>query len=348
MSPRCLLVTGAAGFIGSAFVRAALRAWPEAQVISLDALTYAGCEDNLRGLDPARHRFVRGDVCDRAACAALIAERGVDAVVHFAAETHVDRSIRSPEPFLRTNLGGTAALLDAAREQRAPPRFHYVSTDEVYGDLPPGAPPSLEGDPLAPGNPYSATKAGGEHLALAYGRTYGLQVTAHRGANTYGPRQLPEKLIPVVIERALAGEPLPVYGDGRQVRDWLHVEDHCRAVIAILEGAAPGTVWNVGGGLQVENLELVQRLCALLDARRPERAPHSALIRHVTDRPGHDRRYEINSGALTAATGWRPRVALDEGLARTVGWYLESRGWAEAVRARPQYRAWMAEQYGGQ
>lgn len=329
--PTGLLVTGGAGFIGSAFVRSALERRPDAAVVTLDALTYAGSRENLRGL-PERHTFVEGDVRDGALVRRLLAEHGIGLVVHLAAESHVDRSITGPAAFVETNVLGTQALLDACREAEGV-RFHHVSTDEVYGDLGPDDPAFTERTPYAPSSPYSASKAGSDHLVRAYGRTYGLPVTITNCSNNYGPRQYPEKLIPVVIQRAAAGEPIPVYGDGRNVRDWLYVGDHCDAIWAVIERGATAETYNVGGNAEVDNLTLVRTLCAILDDRRPDGAPHADLIEFVTDRPGHDRRYAVDTSKIETL-GWAPRQSLRSGLEATVDWYLGHPDWVDAVLHR--------------
>ena len=326
-----ILVTGGAGFIGSAFVRSALERRPEASVVTLDALTYAGSLENLRDL-PERHTFVEGDVLDGALVRRLLEEHGVGLVVHLAAESHVDRSITGPSAFVETNVLGTQALLDACRAAEGV-RFHHVSTDEVYGDLGPDDPAFTEHTPYAPSSPYSASKAGSDHLVRAYARTYGLPVTITNCSNNYGPRQYPEKLIPVVVQRAAAGEPIPVYGDGRNVRDWLYVGDHCDAIWTVIERGATGETYNVGGNAEVDNLTLVRTLCAILDDRRPAGAPHADLIEFVTDRPGHDRRYAVDTTKI-AGLGWAPRQSLRSGLEATVDWYLENQDWADAVLQR--------------
>ena len=333
-----ILVTGGAGFIGSAFVRSALAHRPGARVVTLDALTYAGSLENLRNLpDADRHTFVEGDVRDGALVRELLDEHDVGLVAHFAAESHVDRSIAGPAAFVETNVLGTQALLDACRGAWAEGagfadgvRFHHVSTDEVYGDLGPDDPAFTEQTPYAPSSPYSASKAGSDHLVRAYSRTYGLPVTITNCSNNYGPRQYPEKLIPVVIQRALAGEPIPVYGDGGNVRDWLYVGDHCDAIWAVIERGEVGETYNVGGNAEVDNLTLVRTLCAVLDRRRPDRAPHADLVTFVTDRPGHDRRYAVDTAKIERL-GWAPRQSLQSGLEATVDWYLGHQGWVEAV-----------------
>lgn len=329
---RVLLVTGGAGFIGSAFVHRALREDPGTRVVTLDLLTYAGAKANLAGAPADRHTFVHGDVCDTRLVVELLRAHRPDTVVHFAAETHVDRSIAEPAAFLRTNVLGMASLLEATQrvwldEERLDRdvRLHAVGTDEVYGDLAPGAPPAVEGAPYAPSNPYSASKAASDHLLFAAARTYGLPVSLHLGANTYGPRQYPEKLIPLFVQNALAGRALPLYGDGRQIRDWLHVEDHAAAALLVARRSAPGQVWHVGGGAQIENRDLVARLCAELDRVAPAGAPHARLVRTVADRLGHDRRYALDHGKLATHLGWAPTVDLAEGLRRTVEWYAARR-----------------------
>lgn len=335
---RTVLVTGGAGFIGSAFVHALLAEEPDARVVTLDALTYAGSKANLAGVPEARHTFVHGDVCDTRLLVELLRTHRPDTIVHFAAETHVDRSIAAPAPFVRTNLLGMASLVEAAQrvwldEERLQRdvRLHNVGTDEVYGDLAPESPPPAEGAPYAPSNPYSASKAGADHLLLAAHRTYGLPVSLHLGANTYGPRQYPEKLIPLFVQNALTGRPLPLYGDGRQVRDWLYVEDHVAAILAIVRRGAAGHVWHVGGGLQVENRDLVDQLCAALDAVDRKHAPHRSLILPVVDRRGHDRRYALDFTKITTALGWSPATPLEEGLRTTVAWYAGRRSPALAA-----------------
>jgi len=339
-----ILVTGGAGFIGSNFVIDWLACCDE-PVVNLDKLTYAGHHANLASLahDP-RHRFVQGDIGDRVLVARLLAEHRVRAIVNFAAESHVDRSIDGPAAFVQTNVGGTFHLLEAARgywsglaeEDRAAWRFLQVSTDEVYGTLGPGDAPFVETTAYAPNSPYSATKAASDHLVRAWHHTYGLPVLTTNCSNNYGPFQFPEKLIPLVIHKALAGEPLPVYGDGRQVRDWLYVGDHCAAIRRVLEAGTPGGVWNVGGLNEKTNLETVHAVCALLDELRPraDGQPYAAQVRFVPDRPGHDRRYAIDASKLRRELGWEPRHDVDSGLRRTVAWYLAHDHWVEQVTGR--------------
>ncbi len=341
-APRRLLVTGGAGFIGSAFVRHALTSG--ADVVTLDAFTYAGLHANLQDLPaPERHTLVEGDIRDQDLVERLLREHDVDTLVHFAAESHVDRSILGPRAFVETNVLGTQTLLDAARAvwgDRPGVRFHHVSTDEVYGDLEPDAAPFTEDTPYAPSSPYAASKAGSDHLVRAAHRTFGLPVTITNCSNNYGPRQYPEKLIPVVLTSALAGRPIPLYGDGRQIRDWLHVDDHCTAIWRVLEAGEPGRTYNVGGAAEVENRDLIGRICTLLDRLAPERGPvpHADLVTSVTDRPGHDRRYAIDFRRIETELGWTPAHSLDEGLEETVAWYLANGAWLDAVRAERDRR----------
>jgi len=348
-----VLVTGGAGFIGSNFVRCLLELEPEVHIVNLDALTYAGSLENLRDL-PAegRHTFVRGDILDRALVTELLRTRRIDTLVHFAAETHVDRSISSPDPFIQTNVMGTFSLLEAVRqvwleEHKAEDvRFHHVSTDEVYGSLQPGEPAWTETTPYAPNSPYAASKASSDHLVRAYSHTYGLPVSISNCSNNYGPRQFPEKLIPLMILNARDGKPLPVYGDGQQIRDWLYVGDHCEALHAILRRAAPGQTFNIGGGNQPPNLEIVQTICDMLDELRPGAESHHRLIQFVQDRPGHDRRYAMDITRIHTELGWKPRHSLAEGLRESVEWYLENEDWAEAIRGQAGYQQWIDRNYG--
>ena len=318
------LVTGGAGFIGSAFVRAVLSEDPEAEVLVLDALTYAGNMQNLATVSHAPNfRFQKGDIRDPQAVHGAFGLFRPNTVVHFAAESHVDRSILAPGDSVSTNVQGTLLLLEAARDH-PPDLFIHVSTDEVYGSI--DEPCSAdESFPLHPSNPYSASKAGSDLLVLAYGRTFSLPVIVTRASNNYGPYQFPEKLIPLMIANALERIPLPVYGDGRQVRDWLHVDDHCSALRTLVDRGRPGQVYNIGGRSALPNLEVIRRILHLCD--RPE-----SLIQHVPDRPGHDRRYAMSTGKIEAETGWVPRVAFDDGLRRTIRWYLEHPEWVASVR----------------
>jgi len=342
------LVTGGAGFIGSNLVRHILATRADAQVVNLDALTYAGNLESLADVEEEpRYRFVRDDICDADRVADVMV--GVDVVLHLAAESHVDRSILSDAPFVRTNVLGTHTLLAAAL-QAGVKRFVQVSTDEVYGELPwrdpdeggagaDDAPRFTEDTPLAPRSPYSATKAAADHLALAYHTTHGLDVVVTRCSNNYGPYQFPEKLIPLLITHALEDRTLPVYGDGLYVRDWIHVEDHCRAILAAADGGRAGRVYNFGGDAEHTNLFVVRTLLRIMD--RPE-----ARIEHVEDRPGHDRRYAMDFGRAEAELGWRPTVGFEEGLRATVAWYLAHETWWRRVMSG-EYWAYHREQYGG-
>jgi dTDP-glucose 4,6-dehydratase len=350
-----ILVTGGAGFIGSNFVLDWLARSDEA-VVNLDALTYAGNLANLASLQgDARHVFVHGDITDRALVERLLAEHRPRAVVHFAAESHVDRSIHGPGAFMRTNVDGTFTLLEAARghwnalegEAKASFRFHHVSTDEVYGSLGPTDPAFTESHPYQPNSPYSASKAASDHLVRAWHHTYGLPVLTTNCSNNYGPYHFPEKLIPLMIVNALAGQPLPVYGDGQQVRDWLYVGDHCSAIRTVLAGGRLGEVYNVGGWNEKPNLEIVHTVCALLDELRPDPAgSYGRLIRFVTDRPGHDRRYAIDARKIERELGWRPAETFESGIRRTVQWYLANAEWVAQVQSGA-YREWVAQNYVG-
>ncbi len=347
-SPQSLLVTGGAGFIGSNFVRWVLSQ-TAARVVTLDALTYAGRLASLADLpDASRHTFVEGDVADDALVARVMEEHDVDLVVHFAAESHVDRSIHGPAAFVHANVVGTFGALEAARRvwgTRSDVRFHHISTDEVYGTLGPTDPAFTETTPYDPSSPYSATKAASDHLVRAYGRTYGLPVSVTNCSNNYGPYQFPEKLLPLTLLRALAGEPIPIYGDGQQVRDWLYVEDHCEAIWRVATEAEAGATYNVGGDNQPTNLELVRALCHVLDERQPGGAPHDRLITFVPDRPGHDRRYAMDTTAIRRDLGWAPRHTIDEGLEATVDWYLAHGDWLADVAGDEGYRLWEAAHY---
>ena len=333
-----VLVTGGAGFIGSNFIRRLLADRQDVQVVTLDKLTYAGSLENLRSLPGEdRHIFVQGDICDRELVEELLRRHNLDTLVHFAAESHVDRSIASPSPFIQTNLVGTFSLLEAARQvwgegtSFSGRRFHHISTDEVYGELAPETPPFLETTPYAPRSPYSASKAGSDHLVRAYHHTYGLPVTISCCSNNYGPYQFPEKLIPHMILNALRGKPLPVYGDGRQVRDWLYVDDHCEAILSILDSGKAGETYNIGGGNQPSNIDVVRRICAMLDAYHPADAPHERWITHVPDRRGHDRRYAMDISRIRSELGWQPRYTFEEGLKLTMNWYLSHAEWVDLV-----------------
>jgi dTDP-glucose 4,6-dehydratase len=348
-----ILVTGGAGFIGSNFVLDWLEATGE-PVVNLDKLTYAGNLANLAAASSdTRHHFIRGDIGDQAATEAILAKYRPRAVVHFAAESHVDRSIHGPGEFVETNVVGTFKLLEAARGhwqaltgvERDAFRFLHVSTDEVYGSLGEGDPAFSEATAYAPNSPYSASKAASDHFVRAYHHTYGLPVLTTNCSNNYGPFQFPEKLIPLTIANALEAKPLPVYGDGRQVRDWLYVGDHCEAIRRVLDGGRPGEVYNVGGNAERRNLEVVHALCDALQASRPREGGYRGLVTYVADRPGHDRRYAIDASRIRAELGWSPRETFESGLARTVRWYLDNAAWVAQVRSG-EYRRWIDRNYG--
>lgn len=364
---RKLLVTGGAGFIGANFVHYWHRQHPDDAIVVLDALTYAGNRMSLAELEASpRFTFVQGNIVDQGLVEATLAEHAIDTVVHFAAESHVDRSILGPDAFIETNVVGTHSLLKACRNlwlqdgRRSEHRFHHVSTDEVFGSLGPTDPAFREDTAYAPNSPYSASKAASDHLVRAYAHTFGLQVTTTNCSNNYGPFHFPEKLIPLVIVNILEGKPLPIYGDGRNIRDWLFVADHCRAIDLVLEKGRPGETYNVGGRAERTNLELVNALCAIADAaftcddtlrQRYPACPSAAgrpvnsLITFVADRPGHDRRYAIDSRRIERELGFSPSVTLENGLAATFRWYLEHEPWWRSVMDG-SYRGWIARQYG--
>jgi dTDP-glucose 4,6-dehydratase len=349
-----ILVTGGAGFIGSNFILEWLRLHDE-PVLNLDALTYAGNLQNLAALQgDARHVFVHGDITDRALLDGLFARHRPRAVLHFAAESHVDRSIHGPGAFIKTNVEGTCTLLEATRshwatlagDAQAAFRFHHVSTDEVYGSLTPGAAAFTESHTYAPNSPYSASKAASDHLVRAWHHTWGLPVVTTNCSNNYGPYHFPEKLIPLMIVNALAGKPLPIYGDGQQVRDWLYVADHCSAIREVLARGRPGETYNIGGWNEKTNKEIVLTVCALLDELRPGSAgPYARLITYVTDRPGHDRRYAIDARKIERELGWRPAETFESGIRKTVQWYLAHGDWVADVQSGG-YREWLSRQYG--
>lgn len=352
MSRPTLLVTGAAGFIGSCLVRQ-LIAETDARVITFDALTYAGNPLSLAdALDSPRHELVHADIRNADAVRAALKTYEPDAILHLAAESHVDRSILGPAAFVSTNVEGTMVLLECAREywknlpeaRRSAFRFHHISTDEVFGSLSAEDPAFSETTPYAPNSPYSASKAASDHLVRAWHHTYGLPTLITNCSNNYGPYQFPEKLIPVVILNAVAGKPLPIYGDGKNVRDWLFVEDHARALRLVLERGTPGETYNVGGDAERANIDVVRVICGLLDELRPQGAPHERLITYVTDRPGHDRRYAINFSKLERELGWRPRESFETGLRKTVQWYLDNEEWLAAVRSG-DYQHWIERNY---
>jgi dTDP-glucose 4,6-dehydratase len=350
-----ILVTGAAGFIGSNFVLDWL-AQSDEQVINLDALTYAGNLENLASLDgDVRHIFVKGDIGDFDLVAKLLAEHQPRAVINFAAESHVDRSIHGPEDFIQTNIVGTFRLLEAVRAHwgkleasaKAEFRFLHVSTDEVYGSLAKDDPAFAETNRYEPNSPYSASKAASDHLVRAYHHTYGLPVLTTNCSNNYGPYHFPEKLIPLVIHNALAGKPLPIYGDGQQIRDWLYVKDHCSAIRRVLEAGKLGETYNVGGWNEKPNLDVVHTLCTILDELSPraDGKRYKDQITYVTDRPGHDRRYAIDASKIERELGWKPAETFETGIRKTVQWYLDNQGWVQNVTSGA-YQNWVGKQYG--
>jgi len=351
-----ILVTGGCGFIGSAFVLGWLRDLDE-PVVNLDLLTYAGHPGNLAAIqqDP-RYHFVRGDIGDAPLIERLLTAHKPRAIVNFAAESHVDRSITDPLAFAQTNVMGTLKLLETTHAywRTLPPaaaagfRFLHVSTDEVFGSLAADAPAFSETHRYEPNSPYSASKAASDHFVRAWHHTFGLPTITTNCSNNYGPRQFPEKLVPLMIHNALAGKPLPVYGDGRQVRDWLHVEDHCMALRAALDRGRPGETYNIGGRSERANLEVVHAICRSLDAARPraEGKPYAELVTHVKDRPGHDRRYAIDDSKIARELGWKPAIGFEEGIAQTVRWYLDNQPWVASVTSG-SYRDWIERQYEG-
>lgn len=353
---RHILVTGGAGFIGSNFVRYLLDEVPDAEITNLDLLTYAGSLENLQGLpNPNKHHFIQGDIRDQGLVENILREKNIDTIVHFAAESHVDRSLLGPAAFVQTNIVGTFSLLEAARKvwlnekhlDQDEARFHHISTDEVFGSLGPGDPAFSETTPYAPNSPYAASKASSDHLVRAYGHSFGLPFTISNCSNNYGPYQFPEKLVPLMITNALAGKPLPVYGDGMQVRDWLYVEDHCEAIWKIIESGSPGESYNIGGSNQPANIDIVRTICRLLDEADVVSPiqPHEKLIQYVQDRPGHDRRYAMNITKISQELGWQPRYNLEEGLRATIDWYLSTPDWLETIGKRAEYKDWVNINY---
>jgi dTDP-glucose 4,6-dehydratase len=353
---RNLLVTGGAGFIGSNFVRYILGIEGGVNIINLDALTYSGSLENLKGLSNADHyTFVKGDICDSGLLPRLLREYEIDTIVHFAAESHVDRSISDAGQFVRTNITGTFTLLEAARQywlqesafKQSEVRFHHISTDEVFGSLTPDDPAWTEESPYDPHSPYAASKAASDHLVRAYGHTYGLPYTLTNCTNNYGPYQFPEKLIPLMILNAMQGKPLPVYGDGQQIRDWLHVEDHCEAIYLVLKRGLTGNSYNVGGGNQPANLSIVEMICDILDELKSDSPfkPHRQLIQFVKDRPGHDRRYALSIQKIKEELGWLSRRSMQQGLLDTIAWYLTHPDWVSAIHKQKEYQDWLEENY---
>jgi len=349
-----ILVTGGSGFIGSNFVLQWLAS-ESSNIINLDKLTYAGNPANLAEIShDKRYRFLQGDICDRELIAELLVTHRPRAIVHFAAESHVDRSIHGPDDFVRTNVNGTFSLLEEARaywsgleeSDRGEFRFLHVSTDEVYGSLGADDPAFTEETQYAPNSPYSASKAASDHLVRAYFHTYGLPALTTNCSNNYGPFQFPEKLIPLVILHAISGKAIPVYGDGKNVRDWLYVGDHCEAIRTVLARGKVGQTYNIGGQNELRNLDVVETICSTLDELRPDDAvvPHKSLIKFVSDRPGHDRRYAMNTAKIESELGWKPRETFASGIRKTVQWYLANQGWIQSVTSGG-YRQWMATQY---
>jgi dTDP-glucose 4,6-dehydratase len=347
---RRLLVTGGAGFIGSNFVRYWIKRHPEDRVVNLDALTYAGNLENLTAIEAAPgYRFVRGDITDRPFVKQLMVDEQIDTVVNFAAESHVDRSILGPDAFITTNIVGTFSLLEAAREVWADFNdrqcFLHVSTDEVYGSLAPDEPAFDERHSYAPNSPYSASKASSDHLVRAYHHTYGMPVLTTNCSNNYGPYQFPEKLIPLTILNALEGKPIPIYGDGKNIRDWLFVDDHCSGIEAVLQGGTSGEVYNIGGINEWYNIDIVNLICERLDELQPGAESCKSQITYVTDRPGHDRRYAIDAGRMQSELDWSPQHDFQSGIEHTIQWYLEHRDWCNRVRSG-EYREYYLQQYG--
>jgi len=351
-----MLVTGGAGFIGSNFVRYILTKVPDLNVINLDALTYAGRMENLEDiLEHPRHHFVQGDICNQDLVQRLLEDNKIDTIVHFAAESHVDRSILGPGQFIQTNVVGTFSMLECARKHWLVDqqfsvdqvRFHHVSTDEVFGSLSLEDPPFSDQTPYAPRSPYSASKAASDHLVQAYFHTYGLPITISNCTNNYGPYQFPEKLIPLIIINAVNGKPLPVYGDGKQIRDWLYVIDHCEAIFSILLEGKVGETYLIGGNNQPTNLEIIEEICSILDRILPvsSNVPHKQFIQYVVDRPGHDRRYAMDIRKIKQQLGWKPRESLLSGLRNTVQWYLDHPEWVQSVSGRSDFQLWMKQNY---
>jgi dTDP-glucose 4,6-dehydratase len=349
-----ILITGGAGFIGSNFIRYLFAKEPECHLYNLDALTYSGSLENLKDIaDHSNYRFIKGDICDNEIVEKTLQENQIDTIVHFAAESHVDRSILGPGQFIQTNIVGTYTLLEAARKIwlnpkinfASPVRFHHISTDEVFGTLQKGEPAWKEKTPYAPSSPYSASKASSDHLVRAYGHTYGLPYSITNCSNNYGPYQFPEKLIPLVILNAYENKPLPVYGDGQQIRDWLHVEDHCEAIYMVLKKGQSGSNYNIGGNNQPTNLSIVETICEIVDELVPGKNPRRDLITYVKDRPGHDRRYALDSTKIEKELGWKAKYTLQKGLRETVVWYLYNLDWVKAIREPANFQNWVQQNY---
>jgi dTDP-glucose 4,6-dehydratase len=351
-----ILITGGAGFIGSNFIHFLQNERPNLNLYNLDNLTYAGNLDNLKDLPNLKnYHFLRGDICDEQLVNSIFYANHIDTVVHFAAESHVDRSIKDPLRFMQTNVIGTTVLLNIALKHwmsNNDPRikkyrFHHISTDEVYGSLTSEEPPFTEKTPFSPNSPYASSKAASDLLVRSYFQTYHMPVTITNCSNNYGPYQYPEKLIPLFIQNALLGNPLPVYGDGKQIRDWLYVHDHCEAILNVLEIGKEGETYNIGGNNQPFNLEIIQTICNILDELLPNSSykPHYQLIKFVPDRPGHDRRYAMDISKIKNELGWQPKQTLNSGLRKTVEWYLNNDQWVESITNKPEYQDWMKNNY---
>jgi dTDP-glucose 4,6-dehydratase len=349
-----ILITGGAGFIGSNFIRYLQKESPNTIIFNLDLLTYAGSLENLKNLPkPENHHFIKGDICNQDLVENLLRENKIETIVHFAAESHVDRSLQGPSAFVQTNILGTFSLLEAARKvwieenkmDNSQIHFHHISTDEVYGTLAPDDPAFHETTPYAPNSPYAASKASSDHLVRSYYHSFGLPITISNCSNNYGPYQFPEKLIPLMIINAITGRPLPIYGDGMQIRDWLYVEDHCEAIWKIIQEGKVGESYNIGGENQPPNLEIVKTICKILDEKDLPHKPHEDLITYVKDRPGHDRRYAMNIDKIYRELDWQPKYDLEEGLKKTVEWYLENTDWLQAIIKEKDYQKWVQLNY---
>lgn len=349
-----VLITGGAGFIGANFIHLLLKMEGDIQIFNYDALTYSGSLENLRDIEKdSRYHFIKGDICDTAKVYLTIKENRIDTIVHFAAETHVDRSISDPGQFVKTNIVGTYNLLEAARKYwlnsktllTEATRFHHISTDEVFGTLKANEPAWSEGIAYAPSSPYSASKASSDHLVRSYGHTYGLPITITNSSNNYGNYQFPEKLVPLIILNAVEGKHLPIYGKGDQIRDWLHVKDHCEAILTVLKFGNLGESYNIGGGNQITNLSIVNLICDLLDEINPTKSPRRKLVQFVKDRPGHDRRYAMDCRKIMNGLGWKPHYTLENGLRETVEWYLCHMEWVSTIRKQLEYLSWIEKNY---
>ena len=351
--PKNLLVTGGTGFIGSNFIHYVTTHEPSWNIVNLDLLTYAGHLENLSDIPNDKYSFIKGDICDKELVEKILSDYQIDTIVHFAAESHVDRSIEGPGAFVQTNIVGTYNLLEVARQYWKNnggydgKRFHHVSTDEVFGMLKKDDPAFTEENPYSPNSPYAASKASSDHLVRSYQHTFGLHTTITNCSNNYGPYQFPEKLIPLIILNAVNGKPLPIYGDGLQIRDWLFVEDHCEAIVTVLKNGVVGETYNIGGENQFPNLEIVKKICHLIDEYLPESPhyPHEKLITYVKDRPGHDFRYDMNITKIRRELGWSPKFSLEKGLAFTVNWYLNHQDWIENVTGSKAFSDWIIKNY---